>query len=304
MKKQLTMAVAALAAAFSVTGASAVTCTTTSFTITAAAPTGTPLGSFGPNGIEATKCIGVYAEPNNVASILPAQPNLGYLNSGLLNGQGGWVNPTEFIDQSRLQDLNPATAGQKKDPGWIQLGMVQGNAGTFQAAKVTPVGGKEFDLGKVLSYKQEVVAGSSPVPGGTAGTWTLTVDADIVNILHANGLFQRSSFDQLAFEVKAGSNWAVYDFDFTKFGNTFDLNKAYTITGTWNLNDFPNPGNSNGKGKGKSESSLIPDNDISDLILWARDPVNAAEAPEPGSMALMGLGLLSLAGLRRRRHSK
>lgn len=286
MNKQLTIAVGTLVAAFSMNSASALDCTTDSFKITAAAPTGTSMVQFGPTGIEATKCVGVYAEPKNVASIQAAQPNLGYLGNGLLNGEGGWVSPTAFIDSTRLQDLK--TPGAKVDPGWVQLGMVQGNGGLFKAADVTPVGGTAFNLGEVLNYVQTVDNTLSPVAGGTAGTWTLTVASNIVDVLHAHGLFKRSSFDQLAFEVKAGSKWAVYDFDFTKFAG-FDLSQPYTISGTWNLNDFPNPGK-----KGYA------DNSISDMILWARDPINLGEAPEPGSMALMGLGLLSLAGLRRR----
>lgn len=260
-------------------------CTLDSWTITSAGVTGTPMVSTGT--INDTSCIGVYGTPNNIESYFAAPPNLGYLNDGLLNGQGGIVSPTQFISPSQLLALNPATPGQKIDPGWIQLGTLAGNSGSMTASNVTPVGGSPFNLSQVVSYSQTTVPGGSGLLGSIGGNWTLTVNADIVNILHSNGLFSRNNFDQLAIEVKAGSNWAVYDFDFTKLSG-FDLTKPYTLSGTWNLDDFRNPQNN-------------ADQAISGLTIWARDPLTTTSVPEPGSLPLVAAGLIGLAMLAQRR---
>lgn len=266
-------------------------CTKDTFAITAAGLSGTPQQTL-PGAIQATSCIGIYATPNNLGTYNVEAPNLGYLGNGLLNGEKNSagvaiVSPTQFITSSQLQDLNPNTNGAI-DPGWVQLGTLASNSGTMTTMNVTPTGGTAFNLSNVLSYTQTVTDSTNGggLTGGIAGTWTLTVNPNIVNILHEKGLFQRSSFDQLAFELKAGSNWAVYDFDFTKIGG-FDLTKPYTISGTFNLNDFRNPTNN-------------ADQNISLLSVWARDPVNVNEVPEPGTLAVFGAGLLSLAALRRR----
>jgi hypothetical protein len=120
----------------------------------------------------------------------------------------------------------------------------------------------------------------------SGGTWSLKTEANIAELLAAAGLFDRSYFDHLAFVVKAGSGandkeggWAIYDFDFNKLllasGNAFDLTQPYSFTGTWNMDDFD----------GKA---------ISHMSVWARDPISVNSVPVPGTMFLVGLGLLAL----------
>jgi hypothetical protein len=296
MKKQFAMVVGALVTAFSAASASAGTCTLDSYTITKAAPAGTTPVSLGAT-INATSCVGVntMVAGSNPASISP-DTNLGYLNDGLLNGEGGLLPWNTFITANQLQDLNPAPNTGAVDPGWIQLGTMSASSGTLTTSGITTPGGT-FNLGNVLTFTENTTntTNGGGLEGGISGTWTLSLNPGIINVLHANGLFNRNNFDQLAFVVKASNSWAVYDFDFTKIGG-FDLTQPYSLAGTWNLNDFRNSNNK-------------ADQNLSFLGVWARDPA-AAEAPgqttvpEPGVLGLFGAGLLGMAALRRRRQAK
>jgi len=104
-------------------------------------------------------------------------------------------------------------------------------------------------------------------------------------ILEAAGIFDRSSFDHLAFVIKAGNQnaaggggWAVYDFNFNLLAG-FDLSQPYRLSGDWNTDDFGGHA-------------------ISHISIWARDPITGGEVPVPGTLLLVGMGLLALYGCR------
>lgn len=265
-------------------------CDVSSWTITGAIPSSlyptNGLVSVGP--ISATSCAGVYPGNDATGGTLSPTPNLGYLNDGLLNGQDGLLSPIQFITEDKLLDIK--TPGAMVDPGWIMLGKLDGNAGELTYSSVDPVGSSPaFLISQVLKYTQTKTS-------NVGGTWLLSVDQDIVAKLNAAGLFQRSYFDHLAFSVKSGDNWAVYDFDFDAINKSlnftaFDLATPYTIGGTWTTNsDFYNT-----KGKGQ---------DISHMSVWARDPIQQSSVPIPGTVFLVGLGLLAAGWTRKRSTAK
>lgn len=267
---QKTLAIASLGL-LSLTAEAAV-CTNDSFIITTMKSSiDQTVVALPPGGIQSTSCYGVIAGNDAQGGTLEPNPNLGYLNDGLLNGQGGQITPTEFISASQLQALqNP---NNPVDPGWIMLGTLEGNSGELNYYD------QPLDISSLLTFNLYA-----------NGTWSLTTVANIVEILNDAGIFDRNYFDHLAFVVKAGSGqsdagWAAYDFDFNlllaAFPGAFDLTQPYSFTGTWNMDDF------GGK-------------EISHMSVWARDPVSANEVPAPGTVFLTGIGMLAL-GLARRR---
>ncbi len=285
MKKQCSMIASVLAAALTAGAAYASpTCTLDSYTITQSAPAGQALQPLPLNTvISATKCYGTVelVPGQNPASVQP-DINLGYLGDGLLNGEGNILPWTTFITSTQLVDLDPNSEG-KVDPGWIQLGTMNGSTAPMTYSDIG-AGPSALNTSEILNFTQTRDPNTGKI---ISGTWTLTLDANIINILHDNGLFTRNNFDQLAFVVKASNSWAVYDFDFTQLTG-FDLTKPYSLSGTWNLDDFQNK-------KGV-------DQELSFLGVWARDPsIDPTNVAEPGALALFGVGMLALAGLRRRR---
>ncbi len=298
LKKFLPAAVIAL---FATSGAYAApyltnpdTCTTDSVSITSIEVS--PLNgedviySSPPNPvIYATSCFGKVTGSqmpggnDHANGLSEPDPNIGQLGDGLLNGEGGYISPTQFITPEQLLDLNGD--GNAIDPGWIFLGSVQGDGNTTFDSYDKPL-----NIGDILSFT--LTCNGTGSDQCVSGLWTLETSLNIIDVVQE--VLGRNAFDHLAFVIKAGPAFAIYDFDFNILGNVllaaggdFDFETPYSFTGEWNTNDFMNPTNTNPQA-------------FSHISLWARDPVAQNQVPVPGTLALLGLGLLALRFARRR----
>lgn len=277
------------------TGASAYlinpnTCTTDSFAITKMETS--PLDGNGvvfeaPPNVDSTSCFGVVDGNDHQGGLSAPNPNIGELNDGLLNGEGNIVSPLQFISASQLLDLDGD--GTATDPGWLFLGSVDGGgSGIF----VMDGYNKPLAIDDILALTLTCTGAGGDAC--TIGTWTLTTELDIIDVVQA--LLGRNSFDHLAFVTKSAQGFAIYDFDFNIIlqslldagGAGFDYVTPYSFTGIWNTDDFTNQ-------RGNSQN-------YSHISVWARDPLSTTQVPVPGTLALLGLGLVVFGFVRRRKN--
>ncbi|WP_421132034.1 hypothetical protein [Alteromonas sp. A079] len=223
-------------------------------------------------------------------------PNIGQLNDGLLNGEGGF-DYLHFIDTPDLQALD--IDGVANDPGWIHLANLDSHFNaSYSSIGPAPLGdGSEIDgrnttatsLDNLLNVAFSCTSGSSG--DCNAGTWSLNIldVSGIVNIVQ-QVLGQYALFDQLAISIKSGSvkgkhQSIIYNIDFKDIfasentRSVLNLQTPYNLGGTFNTLDIG--------GKGASH-----------INVWARDPAQSIQVTSPGIVGLLCLSLLLLSTRR------
>ena len=239
----------------------------------------------------ATGCVGVFERENDdQGGISDPDPNIGQLNDGMLNGEGDLFDGMEFISEDDLQDLDGDETFD--DPGWIHLAeymTYENSPSTIDYSDIGPsyLSDNVLDIGSLLNISLTCNVGDID-DGCTDLDWTIATDPSIIEQVQA--LLGPATFDHLAFSIKSGNDFAVYDFDFNKiFAEEPDVDflTPYILSGSLNTRDFPNP-NANAY------------HAISHMNIWARDPFESVRVSEPSTLSLFAL-MLILLGLKVKR---
>lgn len=123
-----------------------------------------------------------------------------------------------------------------------------------------------YTVDLTLSFYAKV---DSPSETTTGGNGELTIDYDSGN---TSGSWSTEEAVSLI-SVKAGNDYALYWID------------PALLEGLW-------------------DTSGVGDKSVSHISTWTVSGDPGSEVPEPGTMALLGIGLIGLAGISRKRHSK
>lgn len=269
----------AIPSLFAVAPAQASTCSTSSVW----ASTITPLAG-GANvltsNIDATACVGAYVGNDTPLPGSQGGANLGYYGDGLVNGaaQGGKGSTGGnalfpngmFSELYPTQFLNPNGDGIHADPGWIYAGTSNGSS--FAGALI----------GNTLKVSDSTF--SFNVGANGTGTWAIT--PDLQNALALAGLLKGNALDQFAIVVKYGNAFQAFDFTAASLG--LSLNNPptlYNFSGGFDLSSY----------------LTAAGGGFSHVDLYFRDPVLGTNIPEPGSLALLGLGFAALGFFNRRK---
>jgi len=249
---------------------------------------GAPVYGAPAPAISATNCAGRFSGNDDP---LPSGDNIGAADNGFMNGEDfTFFDGGAFITDDYLQNLDDIDQYSDldfiDDPGWVYLGKDEGSGVDLE----TPAG-VDLDLFMNIVFacsNGDGEAGINVIGGGgdnecKEGTWALNF-TDPGGLLAAleTTVFGDSFFDHLAFSFKYGNGFAVYDFDFNILNTLspdplnpiFDLSAPHNLSGNFDLSSYQNS--------------------ISHVSVWARDPLNVEEIPEPSMHILVLIGVFSI----------